>query len=196
MLRLAAIVLAAGKSSRMGTNKLLLKIGNKRIIEHIVHTLQPLDTILVLGHRANEIKEIAESLAVRIIVNLDYEKGMITSFQTGLKIIDPNIEAVFMVLSDMFGFNKSLLERMSETMEETLDIQIVSPRYKGRKGHPVLIRKSLFKEFFNLEEGKTMKDVINRFEKQHRYIEADEWCTVDLDTPEDYERILEMWKQR
>jgi CTP:molybdopterin cytidylyltransferase MocA len=180
----------------MGTNKLLLKVGKKRIIEHIIHTLQPLDTILVLGHKANEIKSIIEDLAVRTVINHDYKKGMITSFQAGLRVLDSRTDAVFMVLSDTFGFNKPLLERMSETMERNPDIHIVSPRFKGRKGHPVLIKKSLFKEFLNLEEDKTMKNVVNRFKKQHGYVEADEWCIVDLDTPEEYERILEMWKQR
>lgn len=195
-MRLAAIVLAAGKSNRMGTNKLLLKVGEIRVIEHIIHSLLPLETIVVLGHRASDIKGIAEDLGVRTVVNHCYVKGMTTSFQTGLRALDSSTDAVFMVLSDTFGYKKSLMERMSNVMERNLGIHIVSPRFKGRRGHPVLIRKPLFKEFLKLGESETMKDVVNRYGKQHRYVEADEWCTIDLNTPEDYERILEMWKRR
>lgn len=195
-MRLAAIVLAAGKSNRMGTNKLLLKVGERRVIDHIIHSLLPLTTIVVLGHRASDIKGIAERLGAQTVVNHVYEEGMATSFQTGLRALDSGTDAVFMVLSDTFGFKKSLLERMSNVMEQNPDIHIVSPRFKGRNGHPVLIKKPLFKEFLKLGKGETMKDVVNRYRKQHRYVEADEWCTVDLDTHEDYKRILEMWKRR
>jgi len=195
-MRLAAVVLAAGKSSRMGSNKLLLKVGDRRVIEHILLSLQPMDTTVVTGHRPEDITDIAESLGAETVHNPDYKEGMTTSFQTGLRVLDPEVEAVFMVLSDTFGFTTELLEWMADAMEDESEPLIVSPVYQWKKGHPVLFRRPLFEEFLGLQAGETMKDVVNRHNDRHKYVESDIWCRIDLDTPEDYERVKELWSQR
>jgi len=195
-LRLAAVVLAAGKSSRMGSNKLLLKVGDRRVIEHILLSLKPMDTIVVTGHRPEDIVDIAESLGAATVHNPDYEEGMTTSFQAGLRTLDPEVEAVFMVLSDTFGFSAELLEWMADAMEDESEPLIVSPVYQWKRGHPVLFRRPLFEEFLGLEAGETMRDVVNRHNDRHKYVESDIWCRIDLDTSEDYERIKELWSQR
>jgi len=193
-LRLAAVVLAAGRSSRMGANKLLLKVGDRRVIEHILFSLKPYETIVVLGHRPDDVKHIVEASGAETVHNPGYDKGMATSFQAGLRALDPDVEAVFMVLSDTFGIDHELLEEMKGVLIDDQEALIVSPVYEGRRGHPVLFRKPLFDEFLGLGEDETMRDVVNRHENRHRYVEADIWCTVDLDTPEDYERVKRLWK--
>jgi molybdenum cofactor cytidylyltransferase len=193
-LRLAAVVLAAGRSSRMGANKLLLKVGDRRVIEHILFSLKPIETIVVLGHRPDDVKPIVEASGAETVHNPDYDEGMATSFQAGLRALDPDVEAVFMVLSDTFGVDHELLEEMKGVLIDDQEALIVSPVYEGRRGHPVLFRKPLFDEFLGLGEDETMRDVVNRHENRHRYVEADIWCTVDLDTPEDYERVKRLWK--
>jgi molybdenum cofactor cytidylyltransferase len=193
-LRLAAVVLAAGRSSRMGANKLLLKVGDRRVIEHILFSLKPYETIVVLGHRPDDVKHIVEASGAETVHNPDYDEGMATSFQAGLRALDPDVEAVFMVLSDTFGVDHELLEEMKGVLIDDQEALIVSPVYEGRRGHPVLFRKPLFDEFLGLGEDETMRDVVNRHENRHRYVEADIWCTVDLDTPEDYEHVKRLWK--
>ena len=143
-MRLAAVVLAAGKSSRMGSNKLLLRVGDRRVIEHILLTLKPMETTVVTGHRPEDIIDIAESLGAETVHNPDYEEGMTTSFQAGLRALDPEVEAVFMVLSDTFGFSTELLEWMADLMEDDPETLIVSPVYQWKRGHPVLLRRPLF----------------------------------------------------
>ena len=193
-MRLAAIVLAAGRSSRMGANKLLLKVGDQRVIEHILFSLKPYETIVVLGHRPDDVKHIVEASGAETVHNPGYDEGMATSFQAGLRALDPDVEAVFMVLSDTFGIDHELLEEMKGVLIDDPEALIVSPVYEGRRGHPVLFRRPLFDEFLGLGEGETMRDIVNRHENRHRYVEADIWCTVDLDTPEDYERVKRLWK--
>ncbi len=193
-MRLTAIVLAAGRSSRMGANKLMLRVGDRRVIEHILFSLKPYETIVVLGHKPDDVKSIVEALGAEMVHNPDYDEGMATSFQAGLRALDPDVEAVFMVLSDTFGIDHGLLEEMKDELMNDPEALIVSPVYEGRRGHPVLFRKPLFDEFLGLGEGETMRDVVNRHENQHRYVKADIWCTVDLDTPEDYERVKRLWK--
>ena len=195
-MRLAAIVLAAGMSSRMGANKLLLRVGDRRVIEHILHSLKPIETLVVTGHRPEDIRGIAESLGAETVHNPSYEEGMFTSFQAGLRALDPEVEAVFMALSDTFGFTTELLERMADTMKGDPGALIVSPVYQGRRGHPVLFRGPLFQEFLDLRAGETMRDVVDRHSDRHRHVESDIWCRMDLDTPEDYERVKTLWSRR
>ncbi len=192
-MRIAAVVLAAGKSSRMGTNKLLLEVGGKRVLDHILSKLRPIPTIVVLGHRPEDIREIAEALGAETIHNPDYERGMTTSFQAGLRALPDDVEAVFMVLSDTFGFKPELLAEMTSKMEENTEALIVSPIYQSKRGHPVLFRRKILDEFMALGEGETMKAVVNRHEAKHVYVESDTWAIIDLDTPEDLDRIRKLW---
>jgi molybdenum cofactor cytidylyltransferase len=192
-MKTVAIVLAAGKSSRMGANKLLLEVGGQRILDHILLKLSPIPTIVVLGHRSEDIKGLAEAQGATIVHNPDYEKGMTTSFQAGLGALPDDVEAVLMVLSDTFGFKQELLAEMTAKMEENPDALIVSPLYESKRGHPVLFRRKVLYDFMALGEGETMKDVVNRHEQGHIYMESDIWATIDLDTPEDLERIRKLW---
>lgn len=191
-MKTVAVVLAAGKSSRMGSNKLLLKLGGKTVIEHILDRLSHYPTIVVTGHRPDDITPIIQRYNAKIVYNPDYEKGMTTSFQAGLKALDPDVEAVFMVLSDTFGFNEYLLDRLEEKMCSTVAL-LVSPKYEGRRGHPVLVAYELFERFLAIGDDETMKDVVLRYEDEHEYITGDIWTTIDLDTPQDYERIKSLW---
>jgi len=193
-MRVSAVVLAAGKSSRMGANKLLLKLGDKTVIEHILDSLAGYETVVVTGHSPEEMKGIVARYGVKTVHNPDYEKGMTTSFQTGLRTIDS--DATFVVLGDTFGFSEALLKRMEDEMVGHTGALLVSPVHKGRRGHPVLVRSPLFKEFLNLRPWETMRDVVDRHEDEHRYVEGDAWTVTDLDTPEDYEAAKKLWGTR
>ncbi len=192
-MRTAAVVLAAGKSSRMGTNKLLLEVGGKRVLDHILSKLSPIPTIVVLGHRPDDIRGLAEAQGAKTVHNPDYERGMSTSFQAGLGALPDDTEAVFMVLSDTFGFKRGLLARMVKALDENVDALIVSPIHDSKRGHPVLFRREILDEFKGLGVDETMKDVVNRHEPRHIYVESDIWATIDLDTPDDLDRIRKLW---
>ena len=192
-MKTAAIVLAAGKSSRMGTNKLLLEVGGKRVLDHILSKLKPITTIAVLGHRPEDIRGLAEAQGAKTVHNPDYERGMTTSFQAGLSGLPDDVESVFMVLSDTFGFKRDLLTRMVNKLEENDEALIVSPVHELKRGHPVLFRREILDEFRELGDNETMKDVVNRHESRHIYVESDIWATIDLDTPDDLDRIRKLW---
>jgi molybdenum cofactor cytidylyltransferase len=193
-MRVSAVVLAAGKSSRMGTNKLLLSLGGKTVLEHILDRLAGYETVVVTGHNPEEVKKVAGRYGVKTVHNPDHEKGMTTSFQTGLRETDS--DAAFLVLGDTYGFSGTLLRRMEEEMNDHPKALLVSPVYEGRRGHPVLVRNLLFREFLDLGLGETMRDVVDRHEEDHRYVEGDVWTVTDLDTPEDYEAARRLWETR
>lgn len=193
-MKVAAVLLAAGKSSRMGSNKLLLELDGKTILEHLMLKLEKYPTTVVTGYKPEEIRPIIERFGAREAYNEMYERGMSASFRAGLLSLEPGVDAAFMVLSDTFGFREELLENMIATMEEDEDVFLVSPVHQGKRGHPVLVRRRLFADFIGITSGETMKDIVNRYEDKHAYVEGSIWCRIDLDTPEDYERVKKLWR--
>jgi len=190
-MRAAAVVLAAGKSSRMGSNKLLLPFGGKTVIETTLDTLRGVSTVVVTGHNPQELEAVLSRYKVKVVHNPRHEEGMTTSFQAGLRAVDA--DAAFLVLGDQVGLTRGLLSTMVQVMVEDEEALIVSPRYGERRGHPVLFRRSLFGEILTLKPGESLRDVVDRHEDGHRYVEGDAWTVIDMDTPEEYEAARKLW---
>src|SRR3990170_9111537 len=103
-LRSAAVVLAAGKSQRMGRNKLLLEVSGRTLLDHVLDALERsgVDEIfVVLGHKPEELKPIVEFHKAKVITNFNYEEGMTSSIKAGLR--DVKADAAFIVLGDQLG---------------------------------------------------------------------------------------------
>ncbi len=186
-MRTGAVVLAAGKSSRMGANKLLLEAGGKTILDRLLDVLtQAVDEVVVVtGNNPEPIKAVAYAHDVHVAHNPNHEKGMTSSFQTGLRAMI-HVDAVFLVLGDQLGITPDLLRRMIAAMEDVPSALIVSPIHGGKRGHPVFFRSSLFGEMLALTG--TLKDVVDVHEDAHVDVEGGEWSTVDFDTPTDFQR--------
>ena len=196
-MRLAAVVLAAGKSSRMGYNKLLLEVAGRTVLDRLLDALDGSsvdEVFVVLGHRPEELAPIVLTHRAETVINPDYEEGMTSSFRAGLKWVIA--DGAFLILGDQLGLRTELLELMADKMENEADALIVSPVHEGRKGHPVLFRRALFAEILGLGPDKTMRDVVRRHEDAHVSVESDIWCTLDMDTPEEFERIRRLFESR
>lgn len=191
-----AVVLAAGKSERMGQNKLLLPLNGKPLIENVLNALSAADVaeqVIVLGHKLEEIVEVIKPRLgrVKIALNVDYEKGMVSSFQTGLIVLS-KVDAAFLILSDQPILDSALLKTMIQKMEKNEGTLIVNPIHNGKKGHPLLFRRQLFGEIMMLNETQTIRDVVHAHTDKLVTVEAPEWSIMDIDTPEDYTRIIEL----
>lgn len=194
-MKVAAVVLAAGKSERMGRNKLLLKVGGRPILDLLLSTLDSSaidEVFVVLGHRPEELRGLVEAHDAEIVFNPDYEQGMTSSFKAGLRRV--SAEAVFLVLGDQLGLETELLDRMAAKMEADQEVLIVSPVYEGRRGHPVLFRQRVFKEVLDLGKGENLRDLVLRHEADHRFVEGSVWCVTDVDTPEDFEKAKKLFE--
>ena len=194
----AAIILAAGKSERMGQNKLLLPLNGSNLIDNVLNAIAAADIeekVIVLGHKPEEMIDVIKRwrCKAQVVINLDYEQGMSSSFQKGLRLL-PYVDAAFLVLGDQPILDKSLLDLMMQRLENHPETLIVSPIYKGKKGHPVLFRKELFSEILSLDTNETIRDVIHRHANRLLTVEAPEWAILDMDTPEDYARIRNLMK--
>ncbi|MGZ4847359.1 MAG: nucleotidyltransferase family protein [Halobacteriota archaeon] len=195
----AAIVLAAGKSERMGQNKLLMRMDGGTLLDTVLNAIAAADireTVVVVGHNAEEIIKVVSLKrdAPLIVINRDYAQGMASSFQTGLRLL-PHVDAVFLVLGDQPILDKNLLDIMMSKLRDNRETLIVSPIYQGKKGHPVLFRRELFGEILGLNQNETIRDVIHRHAGRLRTVEAPEWTIVDMDTQEDYARIRALMRR-
>ncbi|HIH89475.1 TPA: nucleotidyltransferase family protein [Candidatus Bathyarchaeota archaeon] len=193
-MRTGAIVLAAGKSSRMGANKLLLEVAGRTVLDRLLDALtQAVDEVVVVtGNNPEPIRKIAEAHGVRVAHNPDHEKGMTTSFQTGIRVMR-NVDAAFLVLGDQLGLRPELMRRMAAAMEDVPGAFMVSPTHGGRRGHPVLFRASLFGEILGVEG--TLREVVDAYADAHVHVEGGEWSTLDFDTPEDFERAKRLFER-
>ena len=193
-MKTAAVILAAGKSSRMGRNKLLLEVDGRTVLDRLLDAVlasKVNDAVIVLGHRPGDITPIAESWSVRAVINDDYERGMTSSFQTGLSSVQG--DAVFLILGDMLGLTPELLDSMVNYMASNQEALIVSPVYDGKRGHPSLFRDVLFEEILGLPEGENMKHIVMRHEDDHHAVEGTIWCTLDFDTPEQFRKAVKLY---
>jgi molybdenum cofactor cytidylyltransferase len=191
---IGAVVLAAGKSERMGQNKLFLSLNGKALIDNILDALVAADIgeqVIVLGHKPEQVIEALKPRlrTLKIAVNEAYEQGMTSSFQRGLQML-PYVDAAFLVLGDEPIFDPNILKLMVQQMENSQGkALIVSPIHKGKKGHPLLFHRQLFGEILSLNSSQTIREIVHRHLGQLFTIEAPQWTIMDIDTPEDYARI-------
>lgn len=195
-LRFAAIVLAAGKSKRMGTNKLLLEVKGRTVLDWLLDALDESiidDVYVVLGHRTEDLEPIIQTHRAQQVINPDYNEGMTSSFRAGLREV--SADATFLILADQLGLKPDLIELMALRMESDPEVMIVSPVHKDKRGHPVLFRRSLFPEIFEMGSEENLKNLVDRHQDAHKYVEGDLWCTLDMDTPEEFERVRRLFEE-
>ena len=179
----------------MGRNKLLLKVEGRTVLDRLLDAVQTSrieDTVIVLGHKPEAIRPLAGAREVRTVINVEHERGMTSSFQTGLREVDA--DAAFLILGDQLGLTPELLDSMIDYMASDPEVLIVSPMFEGKRGHPSLFRGTLFYEILNLPEEEHMKHVVIRHEDCHRHVPGSIWNTMDFDTPEDFERALTLFR--
>jgi molybdenum cofactor cytidylyltransferase len=188
-MKVEGMILAAGLSSRAGTNKLILDVHGKTVIEKCILSMYDLCSRIVVigGYRIEDIKEIiSEYPKVELIYNDDYLEGMFSSIKKGLI----NIEGTrfFLIPGDYAAINKKTYEKIL-----TIDKDIVIPLYNKRRGHPLLMKSHLIKEILKDDSCKTLRDFINK--NVVSFVDVDDGgILMDIDTMEDYETILHFLK--
>jgi molybdenum cofactor cytidylyltransferase len=186
---IAAVVLAAGKSERMGKNKLKQKLNGKALIDHVLDALEETkidQIIVVLGNKPDELGGILESRSARveIVLNENYERGMTSSFKKGLERAK-EADASFLILGDELILEPTFLDDAIDQMRTGKPL-IVCPIHNGRKGHPLLFSKELFQEILDLKETEVVRDIVHRHLSRLLTIESADWTVMDIDTPEDF----------
>ena len=188
---IAAVVLSAGESSRMGWPKALLPIEGETFIERIVGSLKRTQVgkiLVVLGHNADQLAAAIGALPVEILINPNYQLGQLSSLQVAVRTLlpDPDCDGMLVHLVDHPYIDASLVDRMIRQFYESKK-DIVVPRCRGKRGHPVLFSRRLFGALLDAPMDQGAKAVVNAHGAATLEMETDEeGITVDIDTPELY----------
>lgn len=176
------IILAGGKSTRCSTNKLMLKVMNKPLILHTIDSIRPfVDKIIVVtGKYHEEFKPILKD--VDVVFNKDYELGMFSSIQAGVKHVEGN----FLILPGDCPFVKKETFRLLLSEDDFL---LRVPMYMGSSGHPIYIHSSLKERILNEEITSNLRKI--RDEIGYQKVEVDDPNILnDIDTMNNYETLL------
>lgn len=188
----SAIVLAAGSSTRMGTPKQLLRIGGKALLEIVLETLaqsQVGEIIVVLGASAEAILQEVKLGAAKGVINEAYREGMGTSLRTGLASVDPRARAALVVLADQPFLRASTIDRLIDQHREHAP-QVALPLYRGFRGNPVLLDRSVFAELANLSGDVGCRAIFGSHTENILKVPlGDPGILLDLDTRGDFESI-------
>jgi molybdenum cofactor cytidylyltransferase len=192
-----AIVLAAGRSSRMGRAKAMLPAGDGHtFLTRIVRTFLDADVddvIVVVGHDADAIAaSFSESgLPARFVVNRDYDRGQLSSLLAGLDVIDrPGVTAVLVTLVDVPLVLPATVRRVIDSYRRTR-APIVRPTSGVRHGHPLLIDRSVFGALRAADPSTGAKPIVRAHATAAGDIAIDdEGAFTDIDTEEDYRRTI------
>jgi molybdenum cofactor cytidylyltransferase len=184
----SAIILAAGESRRMRRAKAFLPFRGGTFLSEIAGTLgqRCSPVIAVFGFDAARSMQSAGSLGIQTVENPDYPLGMLTSLQAGLRAVPVNCDSSFFTLVDHPAISLSTVDALQRS-----EALIAIPRLENRRGHPVLIRRSLFQEFLTEPPESKVRDVIDRHAAEIEYIEVgDPGISDDIDDPALYEKLL------
>jgi molybdenum cofactor cytidylyltransferase len=189
---IGAVVLAAGLSSRMGVQKLLLPWKEKTVIEKVVDTLINSgisNIVVVTGRDAEQIASTLKSNPVQVVYNPDFADGnMVTSLRTGLKALREKVDGILMVLADQPQMMDTTVKLLVNEWNRNPD-SICIPSYQMHRGHPWVIPARLWDNLNGLDSHQTMRDFIRINEMEIRYVVVETpTILADLDTPEDYEK--------
>lgn len=196
---IAAVVLAAGLSTRMGRFKPLLPFGGVPMVAAVVESLTAVApaVYVVTGHRRDDVAAALAGRPVRFIHNADYAGGeMVSSVQAGVRALPAGVGAFVLALADQPAVSPVTIRCLIDAWRRTR-AAVVSPLYHGKRGHPVVIPSQYIPDILNLTPGETLKSFMERRAADILEIPVhDPAVRADVDTPEDYEHALRLWYRR
>jgi len=192
---ISAILLAAGESKRMaGAFKPLLKWGKRTVIETCIDNLRNsrlAEIIVALGHRESEVRARLAGAGVEFAINRDYQKGMVSSIQTGLSLVSPQSDAVLVALADQPMVGSQVINQLIDAYEQG-GKKIALPTHAGKHGHPIIISADYIDEIMQLDSAADdgLRTVIDAHRDEILEVPVDSPEVLeDIDRPEDYERL-------
>ena len=188
---IAAIVLAAGLSRRMGQSKVLMKVGGRALIRYVVESVLAggVDSVwVVTGPDVEPIEAALGGIEVQIVVNPAPEEGQAGSVRTGIAALPPSVEAALIALGDQPALAPSIIPALLAARRTSPKL-IVAPRYRDGQGNPVVFKREIFPELLRLTGDQGARPIIKKEPTRVEWVELDLPMPPDVDTPDDYEKI-------
>jgi len=188
---IAGVVLAAGSSTRMGENKLLLRLEGESVLQRATRRaseagLEPV--VVVLGHDAARARAELAGRSCRCVVNPEWSLGKSSSVRAGLAAVPPETIAAIVILADMPLVTAGMLSELVLTYRSGT-ARVVASRYGGVHAPPVLYDRSLFGELAALDGDGCGKHVVQRHGAEAAILTWPSAALADLDLPSDYARL-------
>jgi molybdenum cofactor cytidylyltransferase len=175
----------------MGQAKLLLPLAGRPVVRHAAEALLAagIDPLTVVVGPGDAVAAALDGLVVRFVVNPRPEIGQASSLVAGIAALAPDTEAVLVALGDQPFVAADVIRRLIYALEGT-DTLIAAPRYRDGPGNPVLFRAGVFPEILALAGDRGARAVVERDATRVAVVEIDRSMPEDVDTPEDYARLL------
>jgi CTP:molybdopterin cytidylyltransferase MocA len=189
----AGIILAAGLSSRMGRDKATLAYRGSTFLNHLIGLLaaRVAPLVVVLGHNAESIQAtIRPDSLVTVAVNPNFEQGMLSSLQAGIRALPTGTEAALFTLVDLPAVAATTVDLLLQAFHAGNRLLTI-PRCAGRRGHPVIARREILGEIAALPAAGSPKTVIRAHRPETAFVDVDdEGIFRDADAPEEYEMLV------
>jgi molybdenum cofactor cytidylyltransferase len=190
---IGAIVLAAGRSRRMGTQKLLLPWAGQTVIGHIVDAVLAAGlnhVFIVVGADRDAVSQALAGRPVSLVTNPDPDAEMLSSVRCGLRALPTECKAAMIVLGDQPGIRTTLLATLLAEQQQS-ESAIVTPIHKEKRGHPLIISSRYFDEVLHCFDGVGLAGLLAAHPEAIRRVNlSDAAMLSDMDYPQDYERAL------
>ncbi|MDW8124389.1 MAG: molybdopterin-binding/glycosyltransferase family 2 protein [Geminicoccaceae bacterium] len=188
-MRLAAIVLAAGRSSRMGeVNKLLAPLEGEPMVRYAVEAALSAglaEVVVVTGHMRERVEAALADLPVRFVYNPRYAEGLSSSLKAGVSALSREVDGAFVILADMPRIRAEHLRALARAFDPGAGRGIVVPVHGGRRGNPVLWGRAFFATFEALEGDTGARHLIDQYPEAVAEVEMpDAAVLLDVDTPQ------------
>jgi molybdenum cofactor cytidylyltransferase len=188
---IAIIILAAGRSSRLGSPKQLLEFNGKSLLQHSIDEAKFMGSdhvLVVLGANEMEIMKDITDPDIRIVHNDQWEEGMASSIRCGINAVkEMDVESVIIMVCDQPYVDSRLLKDLYHTHQQTRH-QVVASAYSGTAGTPALFHRSMFDELLLLNGDTGAKKIIENKKDSVSLVGFPEGIT-DIDTREDYQAL-------
>ena len=190
----AGLILAAGRSSRMGRDKALLDYRGQTFLNHLIYLALPRveSLVVVLGHNEQTISEsLPSSPRVKVAVNRDYDQGMLSSLQKGLKLTAGSADWTLWMLVDHPVVRGRTLDELIAAASRT-DVPLVIPRFNGERGHPVMVSRRVAERFLQMDRAASPQNLVRSYYAEALFIDVgDAGVLRDIDRPVDYRGLEE-----
>jgi len=187
--RIAGLVLAAGRSTRMGgPNKLLEEINGKplvRIVAEQALASRASPVIVVTGHQRERVERVLAGLPVTVVHNPDFADGLSTSLKAGIKAVPPDADGAIVTLGDMPQVSAKLIDRLIAAFDPERGALVVIPTIDGKRGNPVLWARRFFSDLLAVEGDIGARHLIAGYAEAVAEVAIEDAAALtDIDTPE------------
>jgi len=197
---IGALILSAGRSTRQRGFKPLLPIGHRTVLEHCLHLFSrletgPCQTVVVLGHRAEDLRPVVSGLGAIPVHNPDFDLGMFSSVQVGSAALSPSVQAFFVLPVDIPLVRPLTISCLLQALSENHTAQAFVPCFAGRSGHPPLLRAGLRQAIAAHDGSQGLRGVLEAARVEQVEV-PDRHILVDIDTPQQYRQALDLLQSR